>query len=175
MRSKVTSILKEECHTEDDLAFYKKKHGLYEGCISDDDDCYIVEGRVYLEGLPVFSGSYSLSNVTVTGMRIRAIIKRDGLICFDVTEAISITNEEQIEPIQANCEELIAKASDFLDNIIGLTPITVDKIELVYAPYPVAIREYELVPMLCLSSYDSENDTYVPQMFINVFSGELII
>ena len=173
MRNKVTSILEEECHSQDDLAFYKQKHGLYEGCISDGADCYFIEGRIYLDGLPMLVGSYSLSNLTVDGMRIRAIVNRDGLVCLDITKAISISSKEPSKPLQPDCEKLIAKAGDFLDNIIGLTPINIDKVELVYAPYPIAPREYELVPMLCLSSYDSENDTYIRQLTINALTEEI--
>lgn len=173
MRSKVTSILKEECHTEDDIAFFKRKHGLYEGCINDGDDCYFIEGRVYFNNLPMLVGSYSLSNLTVDGIRIRAIVNQDGLLYLEVTSAISISSEEQTEPIHPDCKTLITKAGNFLDNIIGLEPITIDKIELVYAPYPIALREYELVPILCLSSYDSENDAYVQRFLINALTGEL--
>ena len=173
MRNKVASILEEECHSEDDIAFYKRKYGLYEGCIVDGGDCYFIEGRVQLDGLSMLTDSYSLSNISVYGIKIRAIVTRDGILCFKVSNALSISGKEPTSPVQLNCEELLTNAGNFLDNIIGLTPLTVDKIELVYVPYPVALREYELVPMLCLSSYDSEKDTYVQQLLINVFTGEL--
>ena len=173
LRSKVSAILKEECQSDDDIAFYKRKYGIYEGCI-DDDGCYFIEGHVSLDGLPMLSGSYSLSSRSVSGMRIRAIVNRNGLLYIEVSDVISIIDTESIEPMQLNCEELLTKAGDFLDNIIGIQPLSIDKVELIYVPYPTTLHEYELIPMLCLSAYDSENDTYTRQALINAFTGELL-
>lgn len=175
MRAKVTSILAAECHTQDDLDFFKRKHGLYEGCIGEGDDCYFVEGHMYLDDLPVLPDSYYSNNVPIYGMRLRAIINKDGLLYMSISNAIYISSEEQQATRQPDCEELLTKVGVFLDNILGIEPFVIDRVELIYAPYPVALREYELTPMLSLSSYDAENGAYVRKLLINAFTGELLL
>ena len=174
MRAKVTSILAEECQTQDDLDFFKRKHGMYEGCIGEGDDCYFVEGHMYLDDLPVLPDSYYSSNVLINGMRLRAIINKDGLLYMSIYDAIYISGEEQQAALQPDCEELLTKVGAFLDNILGIEPFVIDRVELIYAPYPVALRKYELTPMLSLSAYDAENDAYVRKLLINAITGELL-
>ena len=108
-------------------------------------------------------------------MRLRAIINKDGLLYMNISNAIYISSEKQQATRQPDCEELLTKVGVFLDNILGIEPFVIDRVELIYAPYPVALREYELTPMLSLSSYDAENGAYVRKLLINAFTGELLL
>ena len=61
-----------------------------------------------------------------------------------------------------------------MDNLIGMEPYNIDKVELVYVPYPTAMHEYEMTPVLELSGYDAEYDSYDIYFRVNVLTYELV-
>lgn len=175
MRAKVTEILAQDWMTPDELEFYERKHGLYDGCIAEADDYYFIEGQFRFDDIPVLRGVMSFPHeLYVDGPTIWAIVGKDGMVYMECNNLLRICKEESREPVERTSDEVLAKAGEFLDNIIGLEPFEIDRVELIYVPYPIAVYEYEMTPALVLSEYDAETGRYTDVMRVNAMTGEMI-
>lgn len=175
MQKLVTKTLKEECKTQEDLDFYRRKFWTYEGCIADDDNYYFIEGRWKFDGVQMLKGTMSFPHeLYVDGPTLWAIVGKDGITYLDIECALYVTKEEPREPIERTSDEVLTKVGEFMDNLIGMEPYNIDKVELVYVPYPTAMHEYEMTPVLELSVYDAEYDSYDIYFRVNVLTYELV-
>ena len=175
MQKLVTKTLKEECKTQEDLDFYRRKFWTYEGCIADDDNYYFIEGRWKFDGVQMLKGTMSFPHeLYVDGPTLWAIVGKDGITYLDIECALYVTKEEPREPIERTSEEVLTKVGEFMDNLLGMEPYNIDKVELVYVPYPIAMHEYEMTPVLELSGYDAEYDSYDIYFRVNVLTYELV-
>lgn len=175
MQKLVTKTLKEECKTQEDLDFYRRKFWTYEGCIADDDNYYFIEGRWKFDGVQMLKGTMSFPHeLYVDGPTLWAIVGKDGITYLDIECALYVTKEEPREPIERTSDEVLTKVGEFMDNLIGMEPYNIDKVELVYVPYPTAMHEYEMTPVLELSGYDAEYDSYDIYFRVNVLTYELV-
>lgn len=175
MQKKVKEVLKEECKTQEDLDFYERKYHLYEGCIADNDDYYFIEGRWRFDGVPMLRGEMAFSHdLYVSGSRLWAIVGKEGITYLGIDNAMHVTQQEPREPISRTSDEVLTKVGKFMDNLLGMEPYNIDKVELIYVPYPTAMFEYEMTPVLVLSEYDAEADIYRPMLRVNVLTYELV-
>lgn len=173
MRAKVDAILAEDCSSPDDLDFYKQKHGLYDGCISDDAGCYFIEASLQFNDTPLLKGTLRLSDeVYADGPRLWCIVGRDGIAYLSFYDMLYICAEKGLTTYQSSCDKLSANAGAYL-NMRKLGPYEIDRVELVYVPYPVGDYEYELTPLLLLNQYDESDGTYSTLLKINVKNSEL--
>lgn len=175
MRAKVTEILANECAAQADVELYERKHGLYEGCITENDDYYFIEGMFRFDDMPLLRGVMDLSDeLYVEGPLVWAIVGRDGLLYMECGNLLAICNEQHCDPVQHTTDELLARAGMFLDSIAGMEPLRIDRVELICVPYPTSQYEYETVPTLVLSKYDAVSDDYRHVLSINTLTLELI-
>lgn len=160
----------------DDLEFYRRKFEIYEGCIADDDECYFVNAEFAKDGMPVSTGYYTLTeNMDVYGMGIHVLIDAKGIIFVDTAgESYYISDVQPLNAQVRSSEELLESTGEFLDNLLGVETVQIDKVEAQLLPYPIAMYERELVPMLKLSYFDADRDRYMRFAFVNALTGEIL-
>lgn len=171
MKSKVTDMLKSECKTQEDLDFQKRKYGLYEGCIAEDESYYFVEGMWYFDGIPMFKGTEDVrNNYPVDGPRLWAIVSKDGLAYMDANSLLyTVEDEAREQPIVCDSEDVLTRIGRFFDRIPGDMPLyEIAKVELVYMQFPLEDGRYEMTPILMLSEYDEMDNGYEPIMKVNI-------
>lgn len=161
--------------SQEDIDFYKRKYGIYDGCIAADDDCYVVVVNFSKDGIPLFDSHYYHANgMNVDGMGIYMLIDANGIVMTEVNGMLYRISETRAADAQSkSCEEWLESTGKFFDNIIGIEAMEINDIDVCYMPVAVSQGKYELVQVLELSSYDAERERNVRAMIINTESGEL--
>lgn len=159
---------------QSELDFFRRKHGIYEGCISDSDECYVVCALLSRDGIPMLHKDYSPArDVIVAGTRIYALVDADGIIFIDAAGLYSISAVQPMTEQQHSCDDVLQSMGAYLDKIVGFDPLEVNGVDVFYAPYPTGDGKYQLVQLVQLMRYPAPPNDYIEYMLVNASNGEL--